>query len=213
MKARLSNGRAACSQAAEKIGVLRLLWDKKPCLITVFALLSLPSSLAQRALNDIPNPDPEYQLSKLFPAEGFEISLFASDPLINKPLAISFDAKGRLWVASTTTYPHIKPGELPSDKVYRIEDTDGDGAADKRTVFVDNLLIPTAILATPEGVYVGNSTDLMFYEDADDDGVADSEQVLLSGLGTEDTHHIVHTLRAGPAGRIYFNQSIYYLNW
>ena len=209
MKARLSNGRAACSQAAEKIGVLRLLWDKKPCLIAVFALLSLPSSLAQRALNDIPNPDPEYQLSKLFPAEGFEISLFASDPLINKPLAISFDAKGRLWVASTTTYPHIKPGELPSDKVYRIEDTDGDGVADKRTVFVDNLLIPTAILATPEGVYVGNSTDLMFYEDADDNGVADSEQVLLSGFGTEDTHHIVHTLRAGPAGRIYFNQSIY----
>lgn len=171
--------------------------------------VTVSSSHAQRALTDIPNPDPEYQLSKLNPADGFEISLFASDPLIDKPLAMSFDAKGRLWVACTTTYPHIKPGELPSDRVYRIEDTDGDGIADKRTVFVDNLLMPTAILATPEGVYVGNSTDLMFYEDKDDDGVADNEQVLLSGFGTEDTHHIVHTLRAGPAGRIYFNQSIY----
>ncbi len=179
-------------------------------LFATLSLLSLVSpSIAQRALTDIPNPDPEYQLSKLTAADGFEISLFASDPLIDKPLAMSFDAKGRLWVASTTTYPHIKPGELPSDRVYRIEDTDGDGVADKRTVFVDNLLIPTAVLATPEGVYVGNSTDLMFYEDADDDGVADNEQVLLTGFGTEDTHHIVHTLRAGPAGRIYFNQSIY----
>ena len=177
--------------------------------VALFAFSFASTSHAQRALNDIPDPDPEYQLSKLSPAEGFEISLFASDPLIDKPLAISFDTQGRLWVASTTTYPHIKPGELPSDKVYRIEDTDGDGVADKRTVFVDNLLIPTAILATPEGLYVGNSTDLMFYEDKDDDGVADSEQVLLSGFGTEDTHHIVHTLRAGPAGRIYFNQSIY----
>jgi len=189
--------------------ILRLLGDKQPYLIAILVIFLGTVVHAQRALTDIPNPDPEYQLSKMNPAEGFEISLFASDPLIDKPLAISFDAKGRLWVASTTTYPHIKPGELPSDKVYRIEDTDGDGMADKRTVFVDDLLIPTAILAAPEGVYVGNSTDLMFYEDVDDDGVADNEQVLLTGFGTEDTHHIVHTLRAGPAGRIYFNQSIY----
>ena len=81
--------------------------------------------------------------------------------------------------------------------------------ADESKAFVDNLLIPTAILATPEGIYVGNSTDLMFYEDKDDDGIADNEKVILSGFGTEDTHHIIHTLRAGPAGRLYFNQSIY----
>ena len=106
-------------------------------------------------------------------------------------------------------HPQIKPGEVASDKVYRIEDTNGDGVADESKAFVDNLLIPTAILATPEGIYVGNSTDLIFYEDEDDDGIADNEQVILSGFGTEDTHHIIHTLRAGPAGRLYFNQSIY----
>ncbi len=171
--------------------------------------LSVSVLKGQRALTDIPNPDVEHQLSLLKPAEGFEISLFASEPMIDKPLAISFDAEGRLYVATTATYPHIKPGNLASDKVYRLEDTDGDGVADKSSVFADGLLIPTAVLAVPEGVYVGNSKDLMFYEDSDDDGVADSERVVLSGFGTEDTHHIIHTLRADPGGRIYFNQSIY----
>ncbi|MCB1124109.1 MAG: dehydrogenase, partial [Verrucomicrobiae bacterium] len=69
--------------------------------------------------------------------------------------------------------------------------------------------IPTAVLANPEGVYVGNSTEMLFFTDEDDDGVADSRRVLYSGFGTEDTHHIIHTLRQGPAGRVYFNQSIY----
>ncbi len=175
--------------------------------LTAVSIVSV--SWGQRALTEIPNPDPVYQQSLLKPAEGFEISLFASDPMIAKPIAMSFDAKGRLWIATSETYPQIMPGQMPSDKIYRIEDTDGDGKADTRTVFVDNLLTPTAILATPEGIYVGNSTELLFFEDKDDDGVADNKRVVLSGFGTEDTHHIVHTLRAGPAGRIYFNQSIY----
>lgn len=177
--------------------------------VGIIGIICVSNSWAQRALTDIPDPDPAYQLSLLKPAEGFEVSLFASDPMIAKPIAMSFDAKGRLWVAGSESYPQIMPGELPSDKVYRLEDTDGDGKADKRTVFADGLLMPTAILAMPEGVYVGSSTELLFFEDKDDDGVADSERVVLSGFGTEDTHHIVHTLRAGPAGRIYFNQSIY----
>ena len=183
----------------------------KSLFVALTGLLSLtgPFVDGQRALTEIPNPDPEYQLSKMKTAEGFEISLFASDPMIAKPTSMAFDAKGRLYVTCTPIYPHIKPGVLPSDQVVRLEDTDGDGVADKRTVFADGLLIPTAVLPTPEGVYVTNSTELLFFEDKDDDGVADSRRVLFSGFGTEDTHHIVHTLRYGPAGRIYWNQSIY----
>ena len=205
---RSCNGRAVCPQAAGKSCMLRLFRDKQPYLFAAAALALVSSSWAQRALTDIPNPDPAYQQRLLKPAEGFEVSLFASDPMIAKPIAMSFDAKGRLWVATSETYPQIMPGQMPSDKVYRLEDTDGDGKADKRTVFADGLLTPTAILVMPEGVYVGNSTELLFFEDKDDDGVADNKRVVLSGFGTEDTHHIVHTLRAGPAGRIYFNQSI-----
>ena len=207
---RSCNGRAACPQATAELDVTSTAaWNKQPYLFVVAALVFVSSSWAQRALTDIPNPDPAYQQSLLKPAEGFEVSLFASDPMIAKPIAMSFDAKGRLWVATSETYPQIMPGQTPSDKVYRLEDTDGDGKADKRTVFADGLLTPTAILVMPEGVYVGNSTELLFFEDKDDDGVADNKRVVLSGFGTEDTHHIVHTLRAGPAGRIYFNQSIY----
>lgn len=177
--------------------------------ITLALVGSVSTSWSQRALTEIPNPDPAYQQSLFRPADGFEISLFASEPLLTKPIAMNFDAKGRLWVAGSETYPQIMPGQSPSDKIYRLEDTDGDGVADKSTVFADGLLVPTAILPTPEGVYVGNSTELLLFEDHDDDGVADSERVVLSGFGTEDTHHIIHTLRAGPAGRVYFNQSIY----
>ena len=172
-------------------------------------LLTCGSAVAQRALTEIPNADPAYQLSLLKPAEGFEINLFASDPMIAKPTAIAFDRKGRLFVACTPIYPHIKPGDLPSDQIIRLEDTDGDGVADKHTVFADGLLIPTAVLPNPDGVYVANSTELLFFVDKNDDGVADSRKVIYSGFGTEDTHHIIHTLRQGPGGRIYFNQSIY----
>jgi len=131
--------RAACPQATERRPILfRLIGDrsslrlrptrKQPCLIPLLALLLVSTSWGQRALTDIPDPDPEFQQSLMVPAEGFEISLFASEPMIDKPLAISFDGQGRLWVASTTTYPQIKPGEVASDKVYRLEDTDGDSS-------------------------------------------------------------------------------------
>lgn len=202
-------GRVACLQAAETNGIGRSLGGKRSSLMALFVMANVSVTWGQRALTDIPNPDPNYQQSLLTPAEGFEVSLYASDPMISKPIAMSFDHKGRLWVAGSETYPQIVPGQMPSDKIYRLEDMNGDGRIDKSTVFAEGLLVPTAILATPEGVYVGNSTELLFFEDADDDGVADSKRVVLSGFGTEDTHHIVHTLRSGPAGRIYFNQSIY----
>ncbi|MDA0348350.1 MAG: HEAT repeat domain-containing protein [Verrucomicrobia bacterium] len=172
----------------------------------IFGLLP---TYAQRALTEIPNSDPAYQLSMLKAAEGFEISLFASDPMIAKPTSMAFDSKGRLFVTCTPIYPHVKPGEIPSDQVVRLEDTDGDGVADKSTVFADGLLIPTAVLANPEGVYVANSTELLFFTDKNDDGVADTRRIIYSGFGTEDTHHVIHTLRQGPDGLIYLNQSIY----
>src|SRR5262249_49131265 len=83
------------------------------------------------------------------------------------------------------------------------------GKADKITVFADGLLIPTGIEPGDGGAYVANSTELLHLADTDGDGKADKRRVMLSGFGTEDTHHILHTLRWGPDGMLYFNQSIY----
>lgn len=170
--------------------------------------LSTPA-LAQRDLTNIPDPDPQKQLEQLRVAEGFEIQLFASDPDIAKPIQSNWDTRGRLWVATSSVYPQLEPGEVANDKIVILEDTDGDGRADKSTVFADGLLIPTGVLPAGNGAYVANSTELLYMEDTNGDDVADTREVILSGFGTEDTHHILHTLRHGPAGYIYFNQSIY----
>ena len=163
----------------------------------------------QRDLTDIPDPDPELQRQSFLVDEAFEVNLFVSDPDIAKPIQMNFDAQGRLWIASSSIYPHIKPGQQADDKILVVEDADGDGRAEKTTVFADGLLIPTGVLPGDDGVYVANSTELIHLKDADGDGRADQQRVVLSGFGTEDTHHLLHTLRWGPDGAIYMNQSIY----
>ena len=142
-------------------------------------------------------------------ADGFEITLFAENPQLAKPIQINFDPQGRLWVASSSVYPQIEPGQAANDKILILEDTNGDGKADKSTVFADGLLIPTGIEPGDGGAYVGQSTELLHLKDTDGDGLADLKRVVLSGFGTEDTHHILHTLRWAPDGQLYFNQSIY----
>ncbi|MDP7293281.1 MAG: GDSL-type esterase/lipase family protein, partial [Verrucomicrobiota bacterium] len=125
-----------------------------------------------------PQPLPKFDL-----VEGLEVNLFAQNPLLAKPIQMNFDAKGRLWVASSEVYPQILPGQMSTDKVLVLEDTDNDGQADKSTVFADNLLIPTGIEPGDGGVYVGQSTELLHLKDTDGDGVADDHRVVMSGFG------------------------------
>ncbi|QDU80280.1 hypothetical protein Pla110_20060 [Polystyrenella longa] len=187
---------------------------KWTCLPTLLlASLCVPSSplFAQRDLTDIPDTDPELERRELQVHEDFEISLYASDPRLAKPIQMNFDTQGRLWIASSETYPHIEPGATANDKIWILEDTDEDGVADKTTIFADGLLIPTGVEPTADGkgAYVANSTDLLYFEDTDGDGQADKREIVLTGFGTEDTHHILHTFRWGPDGCLYMNQSIY----
>jgi len=159
-----------------------------------------------------PLPLPAFTL-----AEGLEISLWAEAPMVSKPVQMNWDAAGRLWVASTPIYPMIEPGKVASDKIQILEDTDHDGKADKSTVFADDLLLPTCVepdITQAKGGpasagYVGASTELLHVVDANGDGVSDSKRIVLSGFGTEDTHHNLHTLYWGPDGLLYFNQSVY----
>ncbi|QDV88758.1 PVC-type heme-binding CxxCH protein [Stieleria magnilauensis] len=151
-----------------------------------------------------PQPTPDFVV-----AEGLEVSLWAENPMLNKPIHMNFDPQGRLWVASSEAYPMIEVGQAMPDKILVLEDSDHDGKADKSTVFADGLLIPTGVAPGDGGVYVAQSTDLLFLEDTDGDGKADRRERVLSGFGTEDTHHNLHTLLFGPDGRLYMNQSVY----
>ncbi|MCA9216667.1 MAG: sorbosone dehydrogenase, partial [Planctomycetales bacterium] len=164
---------------------------------------------AQRQLKNIPDPSPDLQREQFELADGFEINLFASDPQLAKPIQMNFDARGRLWVASSEVYPQIEPGQVANDKVLILDDRNSDGTADSTVVFAEGLLIPTGVLPGDGGCYVANSTELLHMADTDDDGKADNARVVLSGFGTEDTHHILHTLRWGPGCSLYMNQSIY----
>src|SRR5262245_31078213 len=169
-----------------------------PRLLAVAALLaSSAPAFAQRDAR-VPDPDPELERKALIVADGFEVNLFAADPLLAKPIQMNFDAAGRLWVASSEVYPQIQPGQKANDKILILEDTNGDGKADKTTVFADGLLIPTGVEPGDGGAYVANSTELLHLKSANGTGKADRVRVVLSGFGTEDTHHIIHTFRWGP---------------
>ncbi len=172
-----------------------------------------PASLAAKKSDDgnppLPMPKSEQPLPEFDVAPGFEVSLYAESPLLAKPIQMNFDPRGRLWVVSSSVYPQIQPGQEANDKVLILEDTKGVGKVDKSTVFADGLLIPTGVEPGDGGVYVGQSTELLHFKDTKGTGKADQRRVVLSGFGTEDTHHIVHTLHWGPDGQLYFDQSIY----
>ncbi|KAA6438279.1 dehydrogenase [Dyadobacter flavalbus] len=170
-------------------------------------IVLMTSSVNQR--NVYEDPDPAKELASFKVAEGFEVSLWAAEPLVAKPIQMNWDADGRLWVVSSTAYPHLKTGEVANDKIFVIEDTDNDGKADKTTIFAEGLTTPTGILPGDGGVYVANSTEILHFADTDGDGKADKRRRILSGFGTGDAHHLIHTFRWGPEGKLYFNQSIY----
>ncbi|MBD2702067.1 dehydrogenase [Spirosoma sp. BT702] len=159
--------------------------------------------------DDVPDPDVKRELESFKIADGFEVTLFAAEPMVAKPIQMNWDSEGRLWVVSSTAYPHLKTGEQANDKIFVLEDTNGDGKADKSTIFAEGLLTPTGILPGDGGVYVANSTEILHFADTDGDGKADKKRRILSGFGTADTHHLIHTFRWGPEGSLYFNQSIY----
>src|SRR6476620_2954928 len=177
--------------------------------LALLVLAALPGLALAQADAKVPDPDPELERKTFILAPGFEVNLFAADPLLAKPIQMNFDPQGRLWVATSEIYPQIKPGEKANDKIIILEDTKGAGKADKTTVFADGLLIPTGLAPGDGGVYVANSTEIVHLSASKPGEKADSRRVVLSGFGTEDTHHIVHTFRWGEDGLLYFNQSIY----
>ena len=145
--------------------------------------------------------------------EGYEAKLFASEkefPNLANPMQLSFDNKGRLWVSVMPTYPHYRPGDpKPNDKILIYEDTDGDGKADKETVFADGLHLPIGFEFAPGGVYVSQEPHLVFLADTDGDDKADSKEVVLTGFDSHDTHHAISAYTADPSGALMLCEGVF----
>ena len=174
------------------------------------ALASRPP--LQRQPGEVPNyerrPEPvKYQLP-LSPKDSmrytqvpadFDLQLFAAEPDIVKPIYMAWDERGRAWVIEARDYPHglLPEGEPGHDDIKICEDTDGDGKADKFTVFADKLNLATALVFVNGGIMVSEARHMLFLKDTDGDGKADVREALLPGWGTGDTHAMQSNLGRG----------------
>lgn len=143
--------------------------------------------------------------------EGFETKLWASEKdaiegeadlsmagLGGKPIAMNWDHKGRLWVCETVDYPNeLQPAGAGRDRIRICEDTNGDGKADRFTVFASRMSIPTAIVLVRDGAIIQDGTKTVFLKDVDGDDVADFKQELITGWGMGDTHGGVSNFQLG----------------
>jgi putative membrane-bound dehydrogenase-like protein len=135
---------------------------------------------------------------------GMRLELFASEPDIRKPIAFAFDERGRCWVAETSDYPHgVKPDGVGTDSIRICEDTNGDGKADKFTVFAEGLNIPTGIVFANGGVVVSQPPRFLFLKDTNGDDKADVRQEIMTGWGIGDTHAQASNLHYGYDNWLY----------
>jgi len=133
-----------------------------------------------------------------------ELKLFASEPDIAKPIAFAWDERGRCWVVETRDYPHgIQESGEGQDSVKICEDTDGDGKADKFTVFADKLNLPTGIVFARKGIIVAAPPKFIYLEDTNGDDKADKREVIIDCWGIKDTHAQASSLHYGFDNWIY----------
>jgi len=166
-------------------------------------------------------PSPQELPKALEVHPEFNLSLVAAEPLINKPMNIDWDEKGRLWVVETPEYPNglrqsnvdawkdsgaNQPGHYdrkPLDCVSILSDTNGDGVMDKKTVFADEIELATSSVFYKNGIIVCAAPDVWFFEDTNGDDKADKRTKLYTNLGNRDTHAVINNMRWGLDGWVY----------
>ncbi|TCK82632.1 PVC-type heme-binding CxxCH protein [Albibacterium bauzanense] len=159
------------------------------------------------------DPAPKFQYA-LTPEESmdlmqvpvdFEVKLFAAEPDITNPIAMSWDERGRLWIVESVDYPNtfVETDGAANDRIKILEDTDGDGRADKFTIFADSLNIPSSIVFANGGVIISMAPHMVFLKDTDGDDKADLRQEFMEGWGKNDTHAGPSNLRYGFDNKIW----------
>ncbi len=167
------------------------------------ALAANPSGVGPEAARD--------SVKRFTVADGLEVSLFASEPMVRNPTDMDVDARGRVWITEGVNYRSTfqKWGILQAagDRIVILEDTKGNGVADKETVFYQDPSINAAlgICVLGNKVIVSDSPNVFVLTDTDGDGKADKREVLFTGIGGIDHDHGVHAFVFGPDGKLYFN--------
>ncbi len=153
---------------------------------------------------------PEEQLATFTVADGYEVTLFASErDGVVKPTQISWDEKGRLYVACSPTYPQTQASAKRADFILVLEDTKGAGKADKSWRFAEGLTMVQGLEPGAGGLYVCDFDQLVQLRDTDGDGKADTRRVLFGGFGVGDTHQLINSICHGPDGSLWFSQGLH----
>jgi putative membrane-bound dehydrogenase-like protein len=146
---------------------------------------------------------PEESVKHIQIPVDFTLDVFAHEPDVMHPIAMTWDEKGRLFVLITKDYPNERKDTGGSDYILICEDTNKDGKADKFTKFADDLSIPTGLVFANGGIIISQAPHMLFLQDTNGDDKADVKKILFSGFGTGDTH-------AGPSNLHYgFDNWIY----
>ncbi len=172
--------------------------------------VTFPPLVQQPAPVELPVLTPAEQMAKFTVAEGYEINLFASEAEgIAKPTQFAWDERGRLYVACSPTYPQTYAAAKPVDYIIVLEDTNGDGKADKSWRFAEGLTMIQGLEPGAGGLYVCDFDKILFLRDTNNDGKADERKVLFSGFGIGDTHQLVNSISHGPDGTLWFTQGLH----
>ena len=151
---------------------------------------------------------PKVTASRMVVPEGFRIEVIASEPDIVQPIAYTLDDRGRLWVLENTNYPNC-PG-VAKDRIVVLEDADGNGSFEKRSVFLDKVTFSSGLAVGFGGVWLGSPPNLLFIPDKDGDAHPDGPpEVVLNGWGAEDTHETLNNFTWGPDGWLYGTHGIF----
>ena len=185
---------------------MRKLWDQYIGSNSIYSAAALWTIARQEGLQaEFLTPEKAVEAMTVEP--GYKVNVWAAEPMLTQPMAFCWDDRGRMWVAENRDYENRGSG-FSNDGTSRIlilEDTDRDGQADTRKVFLEGIPFPAAIAVGFDGLYLGAPPNLLFIPDRNGDDRADMEdiEVLLTGWGIRDRHETLNSLHWGPDGWLY----------